>query len=73
MDTNYRGFDFGPLGKIMFISSRKLIGWSNDNKTITIEVEVEPNKNYQALITNRFINKKGLALKPFLIEFRTTD
>jgi len=73
MDTDHRGFDYGPLGENYIYKFIKLIGWSNDNKTITIEVEVEPNKNYQALITNRFINKKGFALKPFLIEFRTTD
>ena len=73
MDTNYRGFDFGPLGENHVYKFRKLIGWSNDNKTITVEVEVEPNKNYQSLVTKRFVNKKGLALKPFLIEFRTTD
>lgn len=73
MNTDHRGFDYGPLGENYIYKFRKLIGWSNGNKTITVEVEVEPNKNYQALITNRFINKKGFALKPFLIEFKTTD
>lgn len=73
MNTNHRGFDYGPLGENHIYKFRKLIGWSNDNKTITVEVEVEPNKNYQALITNRFISKKGIALKSFLINFRTTN
>lgn len=73
MDTNHRGFDYGPLGENHIYQFRKLIGWSNDNKTITVEVEVEANKQYQVLITNRFKNKNGFALKPFLIDFKTTE
>lgn len=73
MDTNHRGFDYGPLGENHVYTFRKLLGWSNNNKTITVEVEVAPNKQYQALITNRFRSKKGFALKPFLIDFRTDN
>lgn len=73
MDTNHRGFDYGPLGENFIYKFKKLIGWSNNNKTITIEVEIEPNKQYQALITNRFRNKNGIALKPYLIHFKTVE
>lgn len=73
MDINFRGFDYGPLGENHIYKFKQLIGWSNNNKTITVEVEIEPNKNYQALVTNRFRNKKGIALKPYLIEFNTYE
>jgi len=72
MDINFRGFDYGPLGEEHIYKFRKLIGWSNNNKTITIEVEIEPNKQYQALITSSFKSKNGDILKPYLIEFRTS-
>lgn len=73
MDINQRGFDFGPLGENHIYNFKKLIGWSNNNKTITVEVEVNPNKRYQVLISNRFKNKYGIALKPFLIDFETSN
>lgn len=73
MDINFRGFDYGPLGEEHIYKFRKLIGWSNNNKTITIEVDIEPDKKYQALITNSFMSKNGKALKPFLIEFKTSE
>lgn len=71
MDTNQRGFDYGPLGENYIYKFRQLIGWSNNNKTITIEVEVVPNKQYQVMITNRFRSKNGFALQPYLIDFKT--
>ena len=71
MDTNHRGFDYGPLGENYIYNFKQLIGWSNNNKTITIEVEIEPNKQYQALVSNRFISKKGFALTPYVIDFKT--
>lgn len=73
MDINFRGFDYGPLGEDHIYKFKKLIGWSNNNKTITIEVEIEPHKKYQALITNNFKSNNGNALKPYLIEFRTSE
>ena len=71
MDPNHRGFDYGPLGENYIYTFKQLVGWSNNNKTITIEVEIEPNKQYQALITNRFRSNTGFALKPYLIDFKT--
>lgn len=71
MDTNYRGFDDGPLGENHVYTFKNIIGWSNNNKTITLEIEVKPNYKYQTLITNSFRNKRGIRLKPYLIEFET--
>lgn len=70
---NHRGFDYGPLGENHIYKFKKMIGWSNNNKTLTIEVEIDPNKKYQALITSNFRNKKGISLKPYLIEFQTSE
>lgn len=73
MDTNFRGFDYGPLGEQAIYKFKKLIGWSNNNKTLTIEIEVEPNKKYQVMIKGKggFRNKDGIFLKPYLFEFET--
>ena len=71
MDTEHRGFDFGPLGENNVLRVQRVIGFSNDNKTFTFEVELKPNKRYQSLITNRFISTSGVPLKPFLIDFNT--
>jgi len=66
------GVDFGDLGQESFpkgtLNGRR---WSDDNKSWTIPVELEPNKNYQLLISNNFRTEHGIPLKPFLIEFKT--
>ena len=47
------GVDFGELGQTAFPESDVTKRfWSNDNKTWTITVNLEPNKKYQILITN---------------------
>jgi hypothetical protein len=73
MDANERVFDYGPLGENHIYKFKQLIGWSNNNKTITLEVEIAPNKQYQALVTNRFSSKNGFPVKPYLIEFKTEE
>lgn len=66
------GVDFGDLGQEGFPKGT-LNGryWSDDNKSWTIPVELEPNKNYQLLISNNFRTEDGIPLKPYLIEFKT--
>jgi hypothetical protein len=71
MDTNFRGFDYGPLGADYIYEFKRVIGWSNQNKTFTLEVEVKPGKKYQTMISSRFRNKKGIRVKQFLIDFET--
>lgn len=71
MDTTYRGFDYGPLGADYIYEFKKVIGWSNNDKTFTIEVNTLPKRKYQTYITTNFRNKKGIRLKPYLIEFDT--
>ena len=47
--------------------------WSDDNKSWTIPVELEPNKTYQIFISNNFRTEESIPLQPYLIEFRTED
>lgn len=67
------GVDFGDLGQNAFpkndITKRF---WSNNNKSWTITVELEPNKEYQIFITNNFRTEESIPLKPYLIEFKTS-
>ncbi|WP_312421090.1 DUF2268 domain-containing putative Zn-dependent protease [Epilithonimonas sp.] len=75
MDTNRRRFEYGPLGENAIYKFKKQIGWSNNDKTLTLEVEIEPNKKYQVYIVgeNGFRNKEGIPIKPFLFEFETVN
>ncbi len=68
------GVDFGDLGQDAFpkndINGRF---WSEDNKSWTIPVELEPNRTYQILISNNFRTEDRTPLKPYLIEFKTGE
>lgn len=66
------GLDVGPLGKdyLPKISPNNRV-FSEDNKTWTIDVELEPNKHYQIQLENNFRTNDWIPLKPFLIEFKT--
>ncbi|MGF1556144.1 MAG: hypothetical protein ACFCUF_08075, partial [Paucihalobacter sp.] len=66
------GVDFGDIGQSAFpkndVTKRF---WSKDNRSWTIQVELEPNKQYQLLITNNFRTGQSIPLKPYLIDFKT--
>jgi hypothetical protein len=66
--------DFGELGKDAFpkgtLNGRS---WGENNTSWTIPVKLEPNKKYQILISNNFRTEDGIPLKPYLIEFKTTN
>jgi hypothetical protein len=66
------GLDVGPLGKdyLPKISPNNRV-FSKDNKTWTINVELEPNKQYQIQLENNFRTNDWIPLKPYLIEFKT--
>ena len=67
------GIDFGPLGKDYFpkINSNRIFG--EDGKNWTFEADLKPNHRYQIFIENNFRKENGVRLKPFLIDFKTTD
>lgn len=73
MDKNNRGFDFGPLGEPNVLRVKNVIGFSEDGKSFTFEIELKPNQRYQSLITNRFCTTNGIPLKPFFIDIVTSS
>lgn len=62
--------DFGDLGQDAFPKVTDRL-WELGNKAWTLNVDLEPNKHYQILISNNFRTVDGIPLKPFLIEFKT--
>ena len=64
------GIDYGNTGEKGFpkIQDRQ---WSENSKSWTLEVELEPEKRYQILITHNFRTKDGIPLNPYLIDFKT--
>jgi hypothetical protein len=57
-----------PLAKISF---NRFFG--EDGKTRTFAADLKPNQHYQIFIENNFRSENGRRLKPFLIDFKTTD
>jgi len=73
MDTRFTSFDLGPLGMDGLMRVQKLVGFSEDGRSVTVEVNLEPGRPYQLLVNWGFRNEEGVPLKPFLIDFRTSD
>ncbi|WP_413532386.1 hypothetical protein [Empedobacter brevis] len=68
------GVDYGELGEVAIPKNDiKKRYCSNDNKSWTMSVELEPNKKYQILITSNFRNTTNYPLKNYLIEFETSN
>jgi hypothetical protein len=68
------GVDFGELGENAFpkndVTKRF---WSEDKKSWTISVNLEPNKKYQILISTNFRTSNNIPLKQYLVEFETKN
>ncbi len=73
MDERYRNFNLGPLGENHILSIKKFLGFSEGGKSVTFEVELEPNKHYQLTIGSGFRDENGTPLKPYLIDFKTSE
>ncbi|MBQ0147668.1 MAG: Ig-like domain-containing protein, partial [Flavobacteriaceae bacterium] len=73
MDPSKISIKFGEKGKINF-PMKKVNGYENNNKTLVFELELEPKKEYEFLITNEnFKSKDGYQLKEkeLLVRFKT--
>lgn len=68
----HTGVDYGKLGKKYFPEIIDRF-WSSDNQSWTMKVNLEPNKQYQFLISNNFRTEKGIPLKEYVIEFKTSE
>jgi len=74
MDLQARNFDYGPLGADFSMRIKEVVGFSPDGKTFTFTVQdLKPNAHYQLTIGSGFRDKEGNPLKPYLIEFKTTE
>lgn len=68
MNPRFRGFDYGPLGDEHVLRVEQVIGWSDDGRTLTIEVDAVPGRRQQLLLTSQFRSRQGPALEPYLID-----
>lgn len=73
MDTNVTNFELGPLGIEALCRIKKVVGFSEDRKSITLELEpLQPNKRYQIVVDWGFRNLEKVPLKSYLIDFTTS-
>ncbi|MBB2149122.1 hypothetical protein [Pedobacter gandavensis] len=74
MNKESRGFDFGPsAGRDKVLSVQNVVGFSEDGRSITIGVALLPGKDYELLLTERFMNTNFSPINPYLIAFRTAS
>lgn len=73
MDTNFRSFDYGPLGENNVLYIREVIGFSEDGKSFSFKTDLKPGQQYQILVNYGFRNSKGVALVPYLIDIKTKN
>lgn len=73
MNTEMRGFDFGPLGEKNALYVQEYLGFSADGKSLSFEVALEPAKQYQLILSDDFESVSGGKLQPYLIDIRTRE
>ena len=72
MNVDYRNFDYGPEGAQAAVQIERFIGFSEDKKTMTVEIQpLKPNKRYQMMIGSGFRNEEGAPLFSYLLDFKT--
>ncbi|TDO22913.1 Ig-like domain-containing protein [Pedobacter duraquae] len=71
MDKRFRNFEYGPLGQSNLLKITAFKSFSEDGKSATFEVEVQPGKNYQIVLGPGFRSLQGISLQPYLLEFST--
>lgn len=72
MDQRFRNFDYGPLGEEVLLRIKQVVGWSDDGRSITIQVEdLKPARRYQITIGSGFRNSNNIPLNEYLIDFKT--
>jgi len=69
-----KGLDYGPMGETALPKIiHQSMTFSQDGRSWSFETELQPNQHYQILIPNTFRLKNGIRLKPYLIDFNTTE
>ena len=70
MDKSFRSTDLGPLGKD-HCPEIKSITFSDDGRTVTYEVKLQPDYHYQMILSEGYRTAKATPLVPYLLDFRT--
>jgi thymidine kinase len=73
MDKGYRNFELGPLGKDHALKIKRIVGFSEDGRSLTLETDLLPATHYQLVIGPGFRNADGARLKPYLFDFNTAS
>ncbi|MFK7806156.1 MAG: M56 family metallopeptidase [Saprospiraceae bacterium] len=69
----FTNFEFGPEGEKCRLPIEKVIGFSEDKKSVTIAVDLVGGKRYQVYVNFGFRNLDGIRLEPYLIDFKTSN
>jgi hypothetical protein len=74
MNIQNRNFELGPLERENVIRITKFIGFSEDGKSVSFQIEkLEPLKKYQLIVDSGFSNMNGVPLVPYLIHILTEE
>jgi len=73
LDKRRTGIDFGPLGKDLCPDLKPQRLFNEEGTSWMFEADLKPNRHYQLLISDNFRTIKGIRLKPFLIDFTTSE
>jgi len=71
MNKSYRSFELGPLGRDHLLKIKRVVGFSEDGRSLTLEADLLPSTRYQLVIGEGFRDTDGARLKPYLIDFQT--
>ncbi|MFT3676085.1 MAG: DUF4932 domain-containing protein [Chitinophagaceae bacterium] len=63
--------NYGPLGSQAF-PVKSVIGYTEDNKAIRLELDLKPNTDYEMVLTGlSFRSNTGFPIRNYLVKFRT--
>lgn len=70
MNTRFRNFKFASFARKKIIPYQNM-KWSEDGKSLVLEVKLEANKKYKMIIDSEFRDLEGRAIEKYLIDFST--
>ena len=71
MDKRFRNLILGPLGEENLLPVISVQGFSEDGKSITYGIELQPGRHYQIILNYQFRSVDGIPLIPYLVDFTT--
>ena len=71
MNPRFRGFDYGPLGEDHVLRITQFVGISDDHRTVTVDVEMQPGHRHQLTLSDQWRDEAGRALVPYTIDVST--